>query len=75
MEAHMEVVKIVPEAAKVEILVPPVKPHVLIWKHTQSVMFMLCPCTHTARIQTSSTREHFSFGKQAIRCGHHMAAT
>ena len=40
MEAHMEVVKIVPEAAKVEILVPPVKPHVLIWKHTQSVMFM-----------------------------------
>ena len=50
----MEVVKIVPEAAKVEILVPPVKPHVLIWKHTQSVMFMLCPCTHTARIQTST---------------------
>ena len=45
MEAHMEVVKIIPEAAKVEILVPPVKPHVLIWKHTQSVMFMLCPCT------------------------------
>ena len=46
MEAHMEVVKIVPEAAKVEILVPPVKPHVLIWKHTVGDVHVVSLHTH-----------------------------